>query len=70
MFIQQQTLTPQKHADELAFLNEVISLWGRRDFDAAATLCMERYCALQEDAAPTLGLYDPRAEARLEVHAS
>lgn len=63
MFIQQQTLKPTLHAEELAFLNEVISLLGKHDVETAMSLCMGRHCDLEAKSKPEVIQYDPRTDA-------
>ena len=61
MFVQQQTLRPQEHADEIAFLGDVIQRL-RTDANGAAAMCIARLCALEARAKPALCAFNPREE--------
>lgn len=56
MFIQQQTLQPQRHVEELEFLRELIPLVSGE----ALTACQMRYDALWADSEAKLIDYNPR----------
>lgn len=65
MFVQQQTLLPQRNMDELRHLRAQIErLKGRPGVADLLEECVARHDALLAASAPRLQDYDPRAEQR------
>jgi hypothetical protein len=62
MFIQQQILRPQEHADEIDVLNAILCHIQDGNAQAAAKLCMARLVALEALSNPTLATFNPREE--------